>query len=128
MTRALSRNNLLIYLPPYMNLLRAVSVKLVEGADLLPTFRAYTQAYNTCCKIGWDAKEFNGVALHHLTYPLIRDTLPAQLAISARMKATESLKSAKVRVKVKKKTSCPESKLCSIRLDANSYKDRKSVV
>jgi putative transposase len=112
-----------------MNLIRAVSVK-IEGSNLLPTFKAYTQAYNTCCKIGWDAKEFNGVALHHLTYPQIRGTLPAQLAISARMKATESLKSAKARIKIKKKTSCPKSKMCSIRLDANSYNvwfDRKEV-
>jgi len=136
-----------------MNLLRAVSVKLIEGhQDLLPTFKAYTQAYNTCCKIGWDKKEFNGVNLHHLTYPLIRDTLPAQLAISARMKATESLKSVRAQLKAaakkkkpsrpkskrtyakvqkpEKKVSCPKSKMASIRLDANSYNvwfDRKEV-
>jgi len=106
-----------------MNLIRSISVKLIvpEGDDLLDTFKSYTEAYNTVCKIGWDAKEFNGVRLHHLSYPLIRESLPSQLAISARMKATESLKSVNARLRKKKKASCPKSTLCSIRLDANSY-------
>jgi len=106
-----------------MNLIRSISVKLNVplGDGLLDTFKTYTKAYNTVCKIGWDSKEFNGVRLHFLSYPLIRESLPAQLAISVRMKATESLKSAKTRLKQKKKVSCPKSNLSSIRLDANSY-------
>jgi putative transposase len=106
-----------------MNLIRSISVKLdVHNGDiLLDTIKTYTKAYNTVCKIGWDAKEFNGVRLHFLSYPLIRESLPSQLAISARMKATESLKSTKARLKQNKKTSCPKSKMSSIRLDANSY-------
>ena len=106
-----------------MNLIRSISVKLnvPNGDDLLDTFNKYTQAYNTVCKIGWDSKEFNGVRLHFLSYPVIRESLPSQLAISARMKATESLKSVRVKLKQKKKASCPKSNMCSIRLDANSY-------
>lgn len=106
-----------------MNIIRAVSVKLdiPNISELLETFQSYTNAYNIICKHGWDHKIFNGINLHHDTYPQIREFLPAQLAISARMKATESLHSARDRLKKKKKTSCPKSNLCSIRLDANSY-------
>ena len=105
-----------------MNMLRAISVVLNEGkSPLFDTFTAYTKAYNTVCKVGWNNKEFNGVALHHLTYHSVRESLPAQLAISARMKATESLHSARAHLKRKKKVSCPKSKLCSIRLDSHSY-------
>ena len=107
-----------------MNLIKAISVKLdntFQGDVLLDTFTKYTKAYNTICKIGWDSKEFNGIRLHHLSYPLIKQSLPSQLAISARMKATETLKSVRIKLKKNKKTSCPKSKLSSIRLDANSY-------
>ena len=104
-----------------MVLTKAATVKLISDHDFLPTFKAYTQAYNHTCKVGWDKKEFNGVSLHHLVYPELRKTLPAQLCTSARMKATESLKSVRVRLKKNKNTSCPNSKLCSIRLDSQSH-------
>lgn len=107
-----------------MIIVKAISVKLNStptSGVLFDTFTKYTQAYNTICKIGWDSKEFNGIRLHHLSYPQIRNSLPAQLAISARMKATESLKSVRAILKKNKKASCPKSKLSSIRLDIRSY-------
>ena len=96
-------------------------MKLISDFNFLPTFQAYAQAFNHTCKIGWDQKEFNGVRLHHLVYPFLRQTLPAQLCTSARMKATEALISVRVKLKKNKKTSCPKSKLCSMRLDSQSH-------
>ena len=96
-------------------------MKLLTDFNFLPTFQAYTYAYNHTCKVGWDQKEFNGVRLHHLVYQDLRQSLPAQLCTSARMKATESLKAGRIRLKKNKKTSCPKSKLCSIRLDSQSH-------
>lgn len=106
-----------------MNIIRSIPVKLdiADNSIFLDTFKIYTKAYNHVCKHGWTNKIFNGITLHHETYPLIRKNLPAQLTVSARMKATESLHSARDRLKKKKKVSCPKSNLCSIRLDANSY-------
>jgi IS605 OrfB family transposase len=102
-----------------MILKRSAVVKIITNYDFLPTFMAYTKAYNYTCRTGWDNKEFNGVRLHHLVYPYLRQSLPAQLCTSARMKATESLKS--VWAQKNKKISCPKSKLCSIRLDSQSH-------
>ena len=47
--------------------------------------------------------------------------MPSQLAVSARMKATEALKSAKTRLRKGQKATCPKAKQSSIRLDARSY-------
>jgi putative transposase len=113
-----------------MVLIRAVTVKLLTDFDFLPTFRSYTDAYNYTCKTGWRLREFNGVRLHHHVYQNLRHSLPAQLCTSARIKATESLKAGRVKTKRGKKVSCPESKLCSIRLDSQSHSvwfDRKEV-
>jgi IS605 OrfB family transposase len=86
----------------------------------MPTLLAYTKAYNFVCQEGYSRKNFNGVTLHKLTYETVREYLPAQLAISSRMKATESLASI---FKKKKKyiPKCPTSNLCAIRYDKNSY-------
>jgi len=89
--------------------------------EILPTLDAYTTAYNSICQVGWRDKDTNGVSLHHKTYQENRKTLPSQLAISARMKATESLKSVTTRLKKKQKVNCPKSKQTAIRLDKNSY-------
>jgi IS605 OrfB family transposase len=89
--------------------------------EFLPTIKAYTDAFNYVCKLGFESKETNGVSLHHKTYRVCRETLPAQLAISARMKATETLKSVKEITAKGKKASLPQSKQTSIRYDANSY-------
>jgi IS605 OrfB family transposase len=100
-----------------MRLIRTIKIKLdVSENQIKPTIDAYTESYNFVCKTGFQ-KTTNGVKLHEFTYKEARKSLPSQLAISARMKATESLRSAKA-LKSKK---CPQSKQCSIRLDANSY-------
>lgn len=105
-----------------MKLTRTVKIKLnISPGEIKPTLEAYTIAFNYVCQIGWQDKDFNGVSLHHKTYQATRSYLPSQLAISARMKATEALKSAKDRLKKKQEVSCSQSRLCSIRYDARSY-------
>jgi IS605 OrfB family transposase len=105
-------------------------MKLIQTAKLIidcspkefqSTILAYTNAFNHICKIGFDSKDTNGVSLHHKTYKECRKTLPSQLSISARTKATETLKSVQAIIKKGKKATCPQSKQSSIRYDANSY-------
>ena len=108
-------------------------MKLVQTAKLVvdcspeefkSTIKHYTNAYNFVCKIGFKSQKeicTNGVTLHHKVYEKCRKTLPSQLAISARMKATESLKSVQSRIKKGKKATCPQSKITTIRYDKNSY-------
>ena len=85
-----------------MKLIRTIKIRLNEGSDTFkPTIAAYTKAYNFVCEIGYPTLETNGVKLHQLAYTKTRKYLPAQLAISARMKATESLKTIKTLKKKK---------------------------
>jgi IS605 OrfB family transposase len=86
------------------------------------TLSQYTDSYNRVCQVGWGMETLNGVELHKLTYYPEREQtdLPAQLVCSARVKATESLKAARTRLKKKQKASCPNSKSSSIRYDARS--------
>ena len=91
---------------------------------LLETLRQSTDCFNSVCRYGWDHDERNGVRLHQSTYTLLRiehPALPSQLVISARMKATESLKSAQELKKQGRKVTCPQSEFCPIRYDARSY-------
>lgn len=90
--------------------------------SLKDTARQYSESFNRVCVVGWEQKRINGVDLHHLTYSDERQktNLPSQLVISARMKATEALKSAKARLKKGKKVSCPSTKNLCIRYDARS--------
>ncbi|MCD6547879.1 MAG: transposase [Thermodesulfobacterium sp.] len=90
---------------------------------LLETIEQYKFAYNYTCKVGWKAELWNGVELHKLTYYTVRDktSLPSQLVISARVVATESLKSAIKRKRKGLKSRCPESKNPAIRYDKRSY-------
>jgi len=90
---------------------------------LLETIEQYRFAYNYTCKVGWKAELWNGVELHKLTYYTVRDktSLPSQLVISARVVATESLKSAIKRKRKGLKSRCPESKNPAIRYDKRSY-------
>ena len=48
-----------------MKLIRSVKLKLenVNPNDLLPTFRAYTEAYNYICEIGFKDCNFDNVEL-----------------------------------------------------------------
>jgi len=105
-----------------MKLTRTAKIRLNESLDTFkPTIEAYTKAYNFVCETGFPSLETNGVNLHKFTYAQTREYLPSQLAISARMKATESLKTVKALKQKGQKISCPTSKQCSIKLDKNSY-------
>jgi len=108
----------------YMNmrLTRTAKVKLdVSPETIKPTIEAYTDAFNYVCEIGWQGGDSNGVSLHHKSYQETRKYLPSQLAVSARMKATEAVKSVKARLRKGQKATCPKAKQSSIRLDARSY-------
>ncbi len=105
-------------------------MKLIQTAKLVidcsptefqSTLIAYTNAFNHICQVGFNSKDTNGVSLHHKTYQECRKTLPSQLSISARTKATETLKSVQAIIKNGKKATCPKSKQTSIRYDINSY-------
>lgn len=105
-----------------MKLVRTIKLKLNEDPQVFqPTINAYTKAFNYTCQVGWNDKTHNGVQLHHKVYKETRKYLPSQLAVSARMKATEALKSVKARLKKGKKASCPQSKQIGIRYDARSF-------
>jgi IS605 OrfB family transposase len=95
-----------------------------DEAALLGTLHISTDCFNAVCLHGWDNDERNGIRLHHATYETLRiahPTLPSQLVVSARMKATEALKSVQERAKKGKPVSCPQSDLCPVRYDARSY-------
>lgn len=105
-----------------MKLVRTIKIRLQEHPEVFQsTIDAYTKSFNYTCTTGWNDKDYNGVSLHHKVYKKTRAYLPAQLAISARMKATEALKSVRKRLKKGKKASCPQSKQIGIRYDARSF-------
>ncbi len=105
-----------------MKLVRTIKIRLQEDPQVFQsTIDAYTKAFNHICQVGWKDKDYNGVSLHNKVYKETRTYLPSQLACSARMKATEALKSARKRLKKGKKASCPQSKQSSIRYDARSF-------
>ena len=106
-----------------MRLTRTIRIPLdARTEQVLPSMEAYTKAFNLVCRRGWDDSDSNGISLHHKTYEECKTLgLPSQLACSARVKATEALKSVKERLKKGKRASCPQSKLTPIRLDMRSY-------
>jgi len=101
----------------------------VEQREALDeTVRQYTESFNRVCAVGWPKKRVNGVELHHDTYAAERAAtdLQSQLVISARVRATEALSSARALQKKKgkkaQKVSQPKSKQCSVRYDARCSK------
>jgi putative transposase len=107
-----------------MQITRIIKLKLnIPVESVLSTISEYTSAYNYVCSVGWSDKDHNSVSLHKKTYEYCRGTfkLPSQLAISARMRASESVTSALTKAKKKRTVSCPKSKAIGIRLDANSF-------
>lgn len=106
-----------------MDIQRTIRLKLDCPVDIfLPTVQAYTKAYNFVCQTAWnDNQNTNGVELHHKTYKTVREYLTADLAISARTKAVESIKSVKKKLKKGKKVSCPESRQMSIRYNDKTF-------
>jgi len=107
---------------------RTLHFKLVPTAEqaaiLLSTLRLHTACFNAVAAYGWEQREQNGVTLHKATYYPLRaqyPTLPAQLVVAARMRATEAVKSALTRQKRGKKAKQPSSTLTPIRYDQRSY-------
>jgi putative transposase len=117
-----------------------------QATALHETIEQFTRCYNAVCAYGWHHGEKNGVKLHHATY---RDTkalcppLVSDLLIQARVKATETLKSAftwkakqearypQLVEKLKKQNKpipafkpvkCPESKQCAVRYNVHTYR------
>ena len=101
---------------------RTIKIKLdIPIEAIKPTIEAYTKGFNFVCQAGWNDSDSNGVSLHHKTYKELREYLPSQLAVSARMKATEALKAVKTKIRKKQKATCPKSKQSSVRYDDRSY-------
>lgn len=108
---------------------RTIRLKLApspEQADALQaTLQENTACFNAVAAYGWKHREKNGVKLHQATYYPLRaehPTLPAQLVCSARVRATEAVKSALTRERQGRKASCPRGNLTPIRYDARSYR------
>src|SRR5437899_5554370 len=109
------------------------------------TMAEHTECFNAVCREGFENGYSNGIELHKATYYPLRaqfPDLPAQLVCAARVKATETVKSAltwqaknianyptrveKARKKNKpvpvfKPVKCPHVSYCPIRYDVRSY-------
>lgn len=116
-----------------------------QAQALTETVVQFTVAFNTVCDYGWKSEEKNGVRLHHATYYETKASCPglvSDLLIQARVKATETLKSAftwkskhtanyqKRAAKAKKQgkpapvfkpVTCPQSKTCAPRYNVHTY-------
>lgn len=93
-------------------------------AALRETLVQSTDCFNAVCTHGGEQNQRNGTRLHQATYKPLREAhpdLPSQLVVSARMKATEALKSVAERKKQGRSVTCPQSDLCPVRYDARSY-------
>jgi len=91
---------------------------------MLQTLVAATACWGVVAEQGYKAGIFNGVELHKRTYYPLRTAypdLPSQLVVSARMKATEAVKSALTHQRKGRKASQPRATLCPIRYDVRSY-------
>ena len=111
-----------------MNMQRTVRLRIEpdhEQADALwETLCQHTACFNAVAAYGWAHAEKNGVRLHHATYYRLRErfpSLPAQLVVAARVRATEAVRSALGRKKKGHKASCPTAALVPIRYDARTY-------
>jgi IS605 OrfB family transposase len=117
-----------------------------QAQALSETLTQFTAAFNQVCRYGWEHSEKNGVRLHHGTYYDTKAAcsgLVSDLLIQARVKATETLKSAftwrsKHEVSHQRKVTkaqkqgrpeptfkpvkCPQSTLCPARYNVHTYK------
>src|SRR6266567_2874813 len=80
---------------------RTIVVRLTPTPEqvriLQQTLHEYTDCFNAVVREGFETQCSNGVDLHRATYYLLRKQypdLPAQLICAARVKATETVKSA----------------------------------
>jgi IS605 OrfB family transposase len=108
---------------------RTISIHLKstpeQDAILFRTLAGSRDCFNAVAQFGWEAREKNGVTLHKATYyelRMLHPTMPSQLVISSRIKATEALKSAFALEKKGGKASAPQTVRGSIRYDARSYR------
>src|SRR5438874_984130 len=99
-----------------MHMQRTIRIQLdpssAQAAALAETSRQFTQAFNHVCRYGWQQRLTNGVKLHHETYYGTRDmlpSLPTNLLIQARVKATEAIKSALTLQRAGRKVGMPQS-------------------
>lgn len=95
-----------------------------QAQALSDTLSQFTTAFNFVCATGWQSGEKNGVRLHHETYYQTKAACPglvSDLLIQARVKATETLKSAFDRKAKGRKTSQPHSQLCPVRYNIHTY-------
>jgi len=96
-----------------------------QAQQLSETSRQFTALFNAVCAFGWRERLFNGVKLHHATYyPLKADypDLVSDLHIQARVKATETLKSALALLKAGRKVNQPASSACPPRYNLHTYR------
>lgn len=128
---------------------RTVKIQLHPTAEqeqmLLETMQQFTSAYNAVLTYGWQHKQKNGVKLHHALYYQMRTDYPqltSNILVQARVKATETLKSAftwqakqiaayqKKVAKAKKRglpvpafkpVKMPQSRLCPVRYNERTY-------
>lgn len=92
---------------------------------LLFTAQKFTDSFNRVASYGWEKRITNSVSLHRSTYAAEKASgLPSQLICSARMKASEALKSVKSLSKNGRNVSQPIAKSLSIRYDARSFSIR----
>ena len=73
-----------------------------QKADLLATMERFNQAATFAAKVGFEAKVFGQVKIHHLAYHQIRERfgLTAQMAVRAIAKAVECFQRDKTRCPV----------------------------
>jgi putative transposase len=93
----------------------ALRVTAEQDTILSATVDQFTTAFNTVCRIGWDANETNGIRLHHAAYYETKSLCPglvSDLLIQARVKATEALRSVFARRKKGRKVRCPQAGAC----------------
>lgn len=96
-----------------------------QDAALTATLAASRDCFNAVAAWGWERREKNGVTLHKATYYNLRAThpdLPSQLVVSARMKATEALKSAFALAKNGRTVTAPRTERGCVRYDQRSYR------
>jgi putative transposase len=112
-----------------MSVQRTIRVRLKPSPEqrrvLLGTLTESTACFNAVAAYGWQHEQRNSVELHKATYYPLRaehPTLPAQLVVSARMRAGEAITSALTRKRQGRKTGCPTGNMVPVRYDARSYR------
>lgn len=96
-----------------------------QRAVLLESLRQATACFTRVVAYGWEHQQRNSVALHKATYYALRaahPSLPSQLVVQARVRASETITSALTRKAQGRQVSCPKAALVPIRYDARTYR------